>query len=310
MRQSEPSAIQGVRRGFPSLPVVRDALKRLVPAIKSGALPAPRPAPWHGFERYDPSDAVLSAQRLAREVLDVYALGCSTVIVTFDDALEAAGRVEIGGHGQREFFVELQGELRDRPKDIAATLGHECAHVFLHRHGLEQRDVWANEILTDTTAALYGFGALMADTFQVSYRRAFQDGGVVVHRDERSMGYLTPDELGYVLTRVGFAEVDAYLDSTAARVAMGVGRDRAHRELAAPPFAHAGWWPRLLYRAHVWLARWRSRGPALGAEEDYAVHDGRVSFRCPQCCQGMRLPVGKRARATCPVCEHTMACVT
>ncbi len=173
---------------------MRDALKHLVPAIKDGRLPPPSAKPWSGWESYDPADPILSAQRLARSVLDVYALGCSTVIVTFDDALEAAGRVELGGPHERE-------------------------------------------------------------------------------------------------------------------LAMEVGRARAQRELTAP-LAHASWRTRLLYRMWILLAWLRRRGPALGVDEDYAIHDGRVSFRCPQCCQGMRLPLGKRLRASCPGCASAVACAT
>ncbi len=219
--------------------------------------------------------------------------------------------MELGARNQREIFVELKPSLRGHKKDISATLGHECAHIFLRRHGLELPDRWANEILTDTTAALYGFGALMADTYRVSSTRQATATGTMVTWHEQSMGYLTPDELGYVLTRTGFADVDRYLESSAARDALECGRARALRELAAPPFAHAGLWARVVYGARRLGAQLVMGGP--GAPDDdrpYALHDGRITFRCPVCCKLLRLPVGRRLTAACPTCKHSVRCVT
>lgn len=308
-RQVPGSSLTRVARGYPSLPLVRDALRVLVPAIKKGALPPPSARPWDGWQQYRLAEHVIDAQRLATRILEAFAIDSTRVLVVFDEKLEAAGRIEL--HGGREFFVEVRGELRSQPKTIAATLGHEVAHIFLRRHRIEREDTFANEILTDTTAALYGFGALMADTYEVKETHHTDARGTTyVTRTERAMGYLTPDELGYVLARGGFADVEAYLESAHARDALRMGRDHALRELRTPPLRHAPLWARALYRLRALWASVARRGTPLGDDELYAFDAERVAFRCPQCTQPMGLPRGKRVVARCPACEHRMECAT
>jgi hypothetical protein len=297
-----------VRRGFPNLDLVRGALKRLIPRIKDGTLPPLPPDPWDGWRDYDHADHIISAQRLARAIVKSYGLDVGTVIVSFIHNLEAAGQVELGS--SRDYFVELRDELKDHPGDITACLGHEVAHIFLHRHHLTLPQRLPNEILTDVTAALYGFGPAMADTFRIDNRRRLTFGGVRVTRTERAMGYLTPDELGYVLTRNGCVNFGAYLHSPAARAAMRVGYQRAVRELTTPPLRVASIARRLSYRVSRWRASRRRVCRALGTADLYAFFDGYVSFRCPVCCQGLRLPQHHTLEARCPICTSMIPCVT
>ncbi len=303
-----PPRGSGVRRGFPHLELIHDSLKRLVPAIKRGTLPPPSPQPWSGWTDYDTTEPTLSVQRLARRIAEVFGLDVGTIVVSFHDNVEFAGRVELGA--SRDFFVEVHAQFRAQPRVIAAVLGHEVAHIFLHRRQLALAETLPNEILTDTTAALYGFGALMADTFEVSEKREQLADAVRVTRTEQALGYLTPDELGYVLTRSGFARVEEYLRSAAARDALQVGRERAVRELRTPPLALAPWWSRLLYRLWREWASWRRLRAELRHHTPYAFQEGRIAFRCPHCCQGMRLPLRQKLVARCPSCELEVACVT
>lgn len=309
-RPESAAALSPVRRGFPNLASVRRALKTLVLAIEGGELPAPSRHLFDGWEDYRPNDAVVSAQWLARAILDVYGIAAATVIVSFHDGLEVAGRIELGGVHQTEYFVEVRGELRSEPRKIAATLAHEVAHIFLRRHELETSNVLETEILTDTTAALYGFGALMADTYEVDYQRRFNDTDMSIVRSENSMGYLTPDELGYVLTHAGVAHADEHLESDAAKAAMELGRERALRELHTPPLRSAGLLARLDYLVQRWLARWLRRENPLTVDRDFVFSGDKVSFRCTHCTQPLRLPLFKRLEATCPRCRHVMTCAT
>jgi hypothetical protein len=149
-------------RGFPNLSVVRRALQTLIPRIRDGRLP-PLPAePWRGWRDYDSRDAVVSVQHMARRISEVYRLDVGVITVTFLPNLGSLGRVEL--HGGRDFFVELDFSLRDHSRNLAATLGHEIAHIFLEKNGLAFESTAQTECLTDTAAALYGFGVLMADT--------------------------------------------------------------------------------------------------------------------------------------------------
>ena len=157
---------QGVPRGFPNIVLVRDSLRTLVPRIKRGMLPPPPPAPWQGHRQYDRTDPILSIQRLAKSIGQEYRLVIGTVVVSFSSSLDHAAHVEIGH--SNDYFIEVNSAYKNRPGELGAILGHELAHIFLHRHGLSLQDTMPNEILTDTTAALYGFGLLMADSFQDS----------------------------------------------------------------------------------------------------------------------------------------------
>ncbi len=298
------------RRGFPSIGLVRDALGVLVPAIRRGQLPPPPKEAWGGHRGFPVDDAVLAVQTLARRIAAVYRLDIGVVVVTFVEKLEAAGRVELAGPGQRDFFVELRSEFRTQPRIISAILGHEVAHIFLHRHGLHPESGLAAEILTDTTAVLYGFGAVMADTFRVSEHQEQLADAVRITTTVNQMGYLTPDEVGYALTRAGFGHLHDALESPAARDAVREGQRLARRELTTPPLRSASWWRRLGYRLARWLAERRNRASALTPDQLYRLEAGKVSFRCTVCCQGLRLPTRATVTATCPRCEAEVPCET
>lgn len=136
-------------RGFPNIGHVRDALGVLVPAIKKGKLPPPATAPWEGHVGFPVNDAVIGVQHLARKIATAYELSVGTVIVTFVESLKEAGRVELSGPGQRDFFVELRAEFKAQPRVITAILGHEIAHIFLHHHRVHLAPGLPEEILTD-----------------------------------------------------------------------------------------------------------------------------------------------------------------
>ena len=81
--------------------------------------------------------------------------------------------------------------------------------------------------------------------------------------------------------------------------------------LPAPPLRIAPLWERLLYALRAWYAGLvRTADAELFEDALYAVGAERVSFRCPQCTQPMRLPRRKRLTAKCPTCEHRVECAT
>ena len=59
-----------VPRGFPNLARIRESIGLLVPKIKAGHLPPPKP-PWQGYTTYDATQPIVSAQHLAIEVAKV-----------------------------------------------------------------------------------------------------------------------------------------------------------------------------------------------------------------------------------------------
>jgi len=291
----------GIQRGFPNLRTVREALRLLIPRVLKKSLPPIPDIGWSGWSEYDPQEPLLSVQGIARKIASVYQLDIGTIIVSFEADTDFAGRIEL--HGGREFFIELNSKLKSNPRNIAATLGHEVAHIFLNRHGLRLKPDSANEILTDIAAALYGFGVLMADTFVISETRTPAPGGVQVTESRRKIGYLTADELGYVMTRMGLGWALDQLTSHAARVAFREGRDRAQSELSAPPLTTAGPIDRFVYVCRRRCYTWLHNEQILTLHRHYAFQNGGVVFRCPICTQAIRLPPGKRVNARCPNCE-------
>jgi hypothetical protein len=301
------SNLQQLPRGYPHQRLVRQALRRLVPRLERGELPAPPERVWKGWRDYEVSDPVLSAQRLARSIADVYRLQVRTIVVSFQADLPVAGRVELGPTA--DFFVELRSELKSQPRKIAAVLAHEVAHIFLHRRRLEFTEVLDNEVLTDTTALVYGFGALLLDTYQVTETSTPISGGERITRHEEKLGYLSPEEYGWLLHKRGQLGVVEDLSSPAATRAYFDGQRRQELDLG-PPLVGAGFWRRMLYRWVRWWIGLRGGHQELRGDRDFALSGGKVAFRCPHCAQSMRLPTHRKLKASCPACGRALRCET
>ncbi|MCG7528660.1 hypothetical protein MHW47_30005 [Streptomyces sp. OfavH-34-F] len=288
-----------VEHGFPHLATVRAAItalyRRLGPdgVRRFGASFAPADAAFT-----DAEDLLPGAQRVARALVRHYRLPDARMIVSFR-AMEHAGSVELAAGP--EYFVELNDRFRTHRRDIGAALSHEVAHVLLHRLGLEFPGTRTNEILTDTAAAYLGAGWLLLD--------AFREDGV----SSQKLGYLTPEEFGYVLAgrALLFGEDPSpWFTSPQAYTAYVAGRTRALRDAARPPLTAARRTDRLRY------ARDRRYGrPAReGGEAAYAFEgsgDGlRVEFPCPVCHQWNRVAVRGRVRVRCALCRAVLDCTT
>lgn len=295
-----------IERGTPNLARIRQALRHVVPRL-GAELPAPSGTLWAGWRDYDTQRPTRSAQTMAREIARVYRLKVGTLVVTFRSDLDVPGRVELGPGD--DFFVEVHSDLKTKPRQMAAVLAHEVAHIFLHHHRLRLPDTLDDEILTDTTALIYGFGGLMLDTYVV-VETVRQVGDMTqTTRHERKLGYLSPDEYGYLLQKRGMFDAFDALSGDAARGAYEEGTGRHLRDLG-PPLQSAGPGQRLLYWMRGLWARWFKRHRDLDEDDDYAFARGRVTFRCPTCAQRLRLPLGKTVVATCGRCKEAHPCKT
>ncbi len=298
-------AADAVERGFPHLVTVRSALTALyrrlsadtVSAFEASVLPAEV-----AFGEGD--DLHLGAQRVARALVRHLRLPDARVIVTFRE-MEHAASVELAAGP--EYFVELNDRFRRHRRDVGAALAHEVMHVYLHRLDLSFRGVPANEILTDTAAAYLGSGWLLLDAFR-------QD-----RVSSQKLGYLTPEEFGYVLAKraaVFGEDPSPWFTSPQAYEAYVAGRALALRDEREPPLDAAGWQARRRYvRDRRWAQRWQVPGTAAPRVEDgYAFEKDagglRVSFPCPRCRQRIRVPVRGRVRARCGLCRAELVCDT
>ncbi|MBQ0830442.1 hypothetical protein [Streptomyces tagetis] len=292
-----------VEHGFPHLETVRAALtalyRRLSPdTVRTfSASVAPADVAFR-----DTDDLYLGAQRVAGELVSHYRLPDARLIVSFREMTHAAN-VELAAGP--EYFVELNDRFRTHRRDIGAALAHEVAHVYLHRLDLSFPGTRANEILTDTVAAYLGAGWLLLDAFR-------EDA-----TSSQKLGYLTPEEFGYVLAKRAalFGEdPGVWFTSPQAYSAYVRGRDRAFREERQPPLTAAGWAGRHRYARDRRQAR-DGYGAGLAGDTPYSFTSPgegplRVSFPCPTCHQRLRVPVSGRVRARCGLCRTVLECDT
>jgi hypothetical protein len=245
----------------------------------------------------DTDDLHLGAQRVAREIVRHFRLPDARLIVGFREMTHAANVELTAGP---EYFVELNDRFRTHRRDIGAALAHEVAHVYLHRLGLAFPTTAENEILTDTVTTYLGAGWLLLD--------AYREDSVT----SQKLGYLTPEEFGYVLAKRSLffhEDPSVWFTSPQAYTAYAKGMARARRDEQQPPLKAAGWAGRRRY-AHD-----RRQAPQIPPDTPYAFTSDsgghlRVSFPCPICHQRIRVPVRGRVRARCSLCRTVLDCDT
>ncbi|MFB6845746.1 hypothetical protein ACFCXS_12920 [Streptomyces sp. NPDC056373] len=289
-----------VEHGYPHLETVRAAVTALyrrlsydtVRTFATSVLPV-------DVAFCDTDDLYLGVQRVAHELVRHYRLPDARLVVSFREMRHAAN-VELAAGP--EYFVELNDRFRTHRRDIGAALAHEVTHVYLHRLDLSFPGVRDNEILTDTVTTYLGAGWLLLDAYR-------EDGA-----SSQKLGYLTPEEFGYVLAKraLAFGEDPAvWFTSAQAYTAYAKGMELARRDERQPPLTAAGWAGRRRYA--------RDRRQAVAGPQQPGVPyafspDGggrlRVSFPCPTCHQRIRVPVRGRVRARCALCRSVLECDT
>ncbi|MFE2039621.1 hypothetical protein ACFXAZ_01620 [Streptomyces sp. NPDC059477] len=289
-----------VEHGFPHLETVRAAITALyrrlsydtIRTFSASVVPA-------DVAFADADDLYLGAQRVAREIVRHYRLPDARLIVAFR-AMQHAANIELTAGP--EYFVELNDRFRTHRRDIGAALAHEAMHVYLHRLELAFPGTRDNEILTDTAAAYLGAGWLLLDAYR-------EDAA-----SSQKLGYLTPEEFGYVLAKRALVfgeDPSPWFTSAQAYTAYVTGMARARRDGQQPPLTAAGWAGRRRYARDRRHAQDHAMAEAHGVS--YAFSGAgplRVSFPCPTCHQRIRVPVRGRVRARCALCGTVLECDT
>ncbi|MFB7373912.1 hypothetical protein ACFC0D_29135 [Streptomyces sp. NPDC056222] len=285
-----------VVHGFPHLDEVRASITALYRRLSAdGVRRYATSVPAADVAFGDEEDLHLGAQRVAKSLVHHLELPEARMIVSFREMTHAAS-VELAAGP--EYFVELNDRFRQHRRDVGAALAHEITHVLLHRLDLGFPDTRKNEILTDVVTTYLGAGWLLLD--------AFREDGV----SSQKLGYLTPEEFGYVLAKraeVFGEDPSPWFTSPRAYEAWNRGREEAARDNRRPPLAAAGWAARHRYAKD----RRYGRAPA-GAP--YAFEgtgaSARVAFPCPVCRQRLRVPAGRKVKARCGVCGALLECQT
>ncbi|MGA5453463.1 hypothetical protein ACPCVO_43300 [Streptomyces umbrinus] len=305
-----------VEHGYPHLDTVRAAITALYKRLSYDTIHtfATSMAPAD-VAFCDTDDLHLGAQRVARELVRHFRLPDARMIVSFRE-MEHAANVELAAGP--EYFIELNDRFRTHRRDIGAALAHEVMHVYLHRLDLSFPGTRDNEILTDTATTYLGAGWLLLDAYR-------EDAA-----SSQKLGYLTPEEFGYVLAKrsLVFGEDPAtWFTSPQAYTAYTKGMTRARHDERQPPLTAAGWAGRRRYakdRRHAQDHVVAATGAAGAADVPYAftpdapgAQDApggrgplRVSFPCPTCHQRIRVPVRGRVRARCGLCRTVLECDT
>ncbi len=219
-----------VEHGYPHLDTVRAAITALYKRLSYDTIHtfAASVAPADvAFADHD--DLHLGAQRVAHEMVRHYRLPDARMIVGFREMTHAAN-VELAAGP--EYFIELNDRFRTHRRDIGAALAHEVMHVYLHRLDLSFPGTRDNEILTDTAATYLGAGWLLLDAFR-------EDAA-----SSQKLGYLTPEEFGYVLAKRALVfgeDPSIWFTSPQAYTAYTKGMAQARRDEQQPPLTAAGW---------------------------------------------------------------------
>ncbi|MET8182409.1 hypothetical protein [Streptomyces sp. NPDC005336] len=297
-----------IEHGYPHLDTVRAAITALYRRLSRDTVDTFGLSVVPGDVAFsDQDDLHLGVQRVARVMVRHLRLPDARMIVSFRE-MRHAGNVELAAGP--EYFIELNSRFKSHRRDIGAALAHEVTHVYLHRLDLTFPGTRDNEILTDTTAAYLGTGWLLLDAYR-------QDSV-----SSQKLGYLTPEEFGYVLAKRAllFHEDPAlWFTSPQAYEAYTRGLELARHDERQPPLTAAGWAGRHRYAKDRRAARSRAeaepRAPSqpLPTGGDYVFEGGAplsVSFPCPTCRQRIRVPVRGRLRARCGLCRTVLECDT
>lgn len=297
-----PDARADVVHGYPHLETVRSAVTALYKRLSYDTVRTFElavPPVDAAFD--DGEDLYLGTQRVARAMVAHLRLPDARMIVSFR-GMRHAGHIELTAGP--EYFIELNARFKDHRKDIAAALAHEVMHIYLHRVGLSFPGTHANEILTDTATTYLGAGWLLLD--------AYREHG----QFSQKLGYLTPEEFGYVLAKraLFFGEDPGpWFTSPQAYDAYRAGLRRALDDARQPPLAAANRSDRRRYARDRRAARGPRRTALAPPGAGYAF-DGqdppRVSFPCPVCLQRIRVPVRGAVRARCTLCRTELECDT
>jgi hypothetical protein len=323
MLTSAPSSTAKDGQSYPHLALIKESIKLLYKQL-SGQRIKSFSSSFPPGQAHTPlgTDVIIAVQSLAGAIVRHLQLPTGCIIVNFRD-MENPGRVELTP--EDGYLVELHSKYRYGHWDIGAILAHEVTHVFLHRHGIRLPDTLENEILTDTAAVYLGVGWLCLNAHRVTEDRQERNVGpnmreVRITTTEERLGYLTPDEFGYVLGKRSLAfdeRADCLLTSAVARLAFDRGYQQALLDYRRPPLSECSWWRRWAYYWNRRYIRRVSRSSGVTAfyrqfrGYHFEVSDSiSVIFECPVCSQKLRLPTGICVNVRCKICETSFECRT
>ena len=91
-------------------------------------------------------------------------------------------------------------------ENIISILAHESTHHLLLSNNIRLENITREEILTDVTAAILGFGKIMIKGHEISNRVTY-DSEFKRYVNKNSIGYLTSNDIKCVIKNMN--KIDA-----------------------------------------------------------------------------------------------------
>jgi len=113
-------------------------------------------------------------------------------------AAEGAAAWFSGWEGESCRFGVDEDELDD-PEGLMGTLAHEVCHAFRSHHRVQALAQDKEELLTDVTAVVIGFGVLLLNSSYRYRTGVATSGGDVAAFSVARRGYLTPGQIAWIL---------------------------------------------------------------------------------------------------------------
>lgn len=110
-------------------------------------------------------DGILVGQRMTKRILDYLGIHSGQIVVSFAGNMSNPGVITRDHAGN--FFIELATEYKEDPVSIGCILSHEVTHMYMALHNIEYSNVDENEIATDITSILLGFGITVLNGYRV-----------------------------------------------------------------------------------------------------------------------------------------------
>jgi len=133
---------------------------------------------------------VAYAKELVRIAARQYEVPLPRIAIRFSDlGGSAAGTIRSDG---RTWFVDLCATNMHDDERMLSIVAHEMAHYVLTSKGIWLQPLQRNEELTDTVAALAGFGDVMT---KAKKRTWDIENGLITRRVENNIGYLPIEDL-------------------------------------------------------------------------------------------------------------------
>ncbi|MGH3934552.1 MAG: hypothetical protein ACRDS1_06175 [Pseudonocardiaceae bacterium] len=262
-------------------------------------------------------DPVTGAEQVARTIARHLGMTDIGLIVSFKELghegeLRPAAEVELGAGP--DYHITLSPRYRDDRRDTAAVLAHEVMHIFLHRSGIRFADRIKNEILTETASVYLSAGWLTLNAHRTT-TTYYGGGGPTT--STQTLGYVSPEELGYILAKRALAvdeNIETYLSpNNSARAAYGAGYRRALLDYQRAPLADCGPVARARYQKDKEYAAELTRFSSLSFDEGYrfqGYESMNVIFHCPACHHLAEVPVDRSVTIRCGACTSALKCET